>query len=216
MIQMKVNIFGATGFSGQGILAEALKQGHEVTTLVRDASKIPIKHQNLTIVEGNVLDPQTVASVLHHQEAVIQCLGVGGKGDGKPSTFISDATKIIVDEMQMQKIKRLIAMSNVGAGNSIAFQPWFFTKIILPYFMKWLKVIIEDKNRMEPIIMNSNLDWTIVRCPNIVDKPAKGRCNATLDGKGLKLSITLSDLSKFMVEQLKQTAYIKQAPSVSN
>jgi putative NADH-flavin reductase len=213
---MKVIIFGATGFSGQAILANSIKQGHEVTILVRDASKIPIKHQNLTIVEGNVLNPQTVASVLHHQEAVIQFLGVGGKGDGKPTTFISDATKIIVDEMQNQKIKRLIAMSNVGAGNSIAFQPWFFTKIILPYFMKWLKVIIEDKNRMEPIIMNSNLDWTIVRCPNIVDKPAKGRCNATLDGKGLKLSITLSDLSKFMVDQLKQTSFIKQAPSVSN
>lgn len=213
---MKVTIFGATGFSGQAILAEALKQGHEVTILVRDTSKISIQHKNLTIVEGNVLDPQTVASILHHQEAVIQCLGVGGKGDGKPTTFISDATKVIVDEMQNQKIKRLIAMSNVGAGNSIAFQPWFFTKIILPYFMKWLKVIIEDKNRMEPIIMNSNLDWTIVRCPNIVDKPAKGRCNATLDGKGLKLSITLSDLSKFMVDQLKQTVFIKQAPSVSN
>ncbi len=213
---MKVTIFGATGFSGQAILANSIKQGHEVTILVRDASKIPIKHQNLTIVEGNVLNTQTVASVLHHQEAVIQCLGVGGKGDGKPTTFISDATKIIVNEMQNQKIKRLIAMSNVGAGNSIAFQPWFFTKIILPYFMKWLKVIIEDKNRMEPIIMNSNLDWTIVRCPNIVDKPAKGRCNATLDGKGLKLSITLSDLSKFIVDQLKPTAFIKQAPSVSN
>jgi len=48
---------------------------------------------------------------LHHQEAVIQCLGVSGKGDGKPTTFISDATKIIVDEMQNQKIKRLIAYS---------------------------------------------------------------------------------------------------------
>lgn len=213
---MKVIIFGATGFSGQGILAEALKQGHEVSILVRDASKISVKHKNLTLVEGNVLDTQMVASVLHHQEAVIQCLGVGGKGDGKTTTFISDATKVIVDEMQKQSIKRLIAMSNVGAGNSIAFQPWFFTKIILPYFMKWLKVIIEDKNRMEPIIMNSNLDWTIVRCPNIVDKPAKGTCNATLDGKGLKLSISLPDLSKFMVDQLKQTAFIKQAPSVSN
>ena len=213
---MKVTIFGATGFSGQGILAEALKQGHEVTILVRDASKVPFKHKNLTIVEGNVLDPQTVASILHHQEAVIQCLGVGGKGDGKPTTFISDATKVIIDEMQKQNVKRLITMSNVGAGNSIAFQPWFFTKIILPYFMKWLKVIIEDKNRMEPIIMNSALDWTIVRCPNIVDKPAKGTCNATLDGKGLKLSITLPDLSKFMVDQLQQTAFIKQAPSVSN
>jgi putative NADH-flavin reductase len=213
---MKVILFGATGFSGKSILAEALKHGHEITILVRDASKVDIKHKKLTIIEGNVLDPLTVASALHQQEAVIQCLGVGGKGDGKPTTFISDATKVIVDEMQKQNIKRLIAMSNVGAGNSIAFQPWFFTKIILPYFMKWLKVIIDDKNRMEPIIMNSNLDWTIVRCPNIVDKPSKGTCNATLDGKDLKLSVTLPDLSKFIIDQLTQTAFIKQAPSVSN
>jgi putative NADH-flavin reductase len=173
---MKIVIFGATGFSGQAILAEAVKQGHEVTLLVRDASKIQNNYNHIKIVEGNVLDPEAVASVLHHQEAVIQCLGVGGKGDGKPTTFISDATNIIVNEMHKKNIKRMIAMSNVGAGNSVAFQPWFFTKIILPYFMKWLKVIIEDKNRMEPIIMNSNLNWTIVRCPNIVDKPAKGRC----------------------------------------
>jgi putative NADH-flavin reductase len=213
---MKVTIFGATGFSGQAILAEALKQGYEVTILVRDASKVQIKHKNLKIIEGNVLDPQTVASVLHNQEAVIQCLGVGGKGDGKPTTFISDAMKVIVDEMQKQQIKRLIAMSNVGAGNSFAFQPWFFTKIILPYFMQWLKVIIDDKNRMEPMIMNSNLDWTIVRCPNIVDKAAKGKCNAILDGKGLKLSVTLPDLSKFMVDQLPETTFYKQAPCVSN
>ncbi len=213
---MKVTIFGATGFSGKSILAETLKQGLEVTVLVRDASKVQIKHKNLRVVEGNVLDAPTVASVLNHQEAVIQCLGVGGKGDGKPTTFISDATKVIVDEMQKQQIKRFIAVSNVGAGNSIAFQPWFFTKIILPYFMQWLKVIIDDKNRMEPIIMNSNLDWTIVRCPNILDKPAKGNCNATLDGKGLKLSITLPDLSKFIVDQLRDTTFNKQAPCVSN
>ena len=213
---MKVIIFGATGFSGQAILAETIKQGHDVTVLVRDSSKVKINHNNLRIVEGNVLDSQKVAFVIQNQEAVIQCLGVGGKGDGKPTTFISDATKIIVDEMKKQNIKRLIALSNVGAGNSIAFQPWFFTKIILTYFMKWLKVIIDDKNRMEPIIMNSNLNWTIVRCPNIVDKPAKGKYKATLDGKGLKLSITLDDLSKFMVGQLKETTFNKQAPCVSN
>jgi len=213
---MKVVLFGATGFSGKAILNEALLKQHEVTILVRNKSAISIDAKNLTVVEGNVLDKNTVAEVLKNCDAVIQCLGVGGKGDGKPTTFISDATKIIVEEMEKQQIKRLIALSNVGAGNSISFQPWFFTKIILPYFMKWLNVLIDDKNRMEPIIMNSELDWTIVRCPNIVDKPAKGTCNATLDGKGLKLSITLPDLSKFMVDQLKQTAFIKQAPSVSN
>lgn len=213
---MRVLLLGATGYSGKAVLAEAIKQGHKVTVLVRDASKVPIQHTNLTIVEGDVLDPRVVASVLHKQQAVIQCLGLGGKGDGKPSTFISDATKIMVAEMEKQNVKRLIAMSNVGAGNSIAFQPWFFRKIILPYFMKWLQAIIDDKNRMEPIIMDSNLDWTIVRCPNIVDKPTRGGCIATLDGKGLKLSVTLEDMAKFMLLQLTDDIFVKQAPSISN
>lgn len=213
---MKVVIFGATGFSGQAILKETLSQQHQVTVLVRNKSTILIQDKNLTIVEGNVMDTHTVSEVLKNSDAVIQCLGVGGKGNGKPTTFISDATKIIVEEMEKQHIKRLIAMSNVGAGNSVAFQPWIFTKIILPYFMKWLKVLIDDKNRMEPFIMNSKLDWTIVRCPNIVDKPTKGYCNATLDGKGLKLSITLVDMATFMVNQLTDNIFSKQAPSISN
>jgi putative NADH-flavin reductase len=213
---MKVVIFGATGFSGKAILKEALSQQNHVTVLVRSKSAILIQDENLHIVEGNVLDRNTVAGVLNNCDAAIQCLGLGGKGSGKFTTFISDATKIIVEEMEKQRIKRLIAMSNVGAGNSVSFQPWIFTKIILPSFMKWLQVIIDDKNRMEPIIMNSELDWTIVRCPNIVDKTSKGNVHATLDGKGLKLSITLGDMAQFIIHQLKDSAYYRQAPSVSN
>jgi putative NADH-flavin reductase len=213
---MKVAVFGATGFSGRAILLEALKQGHDVSILVRDASKIKIKDQKLRIVEGNVMDSQVVASILHHQDAVIQCLGVGGKGDGKPTTFISEANKIIVDEMEKQKMSRLIAMSNVGAGNSLSFQPWLFTNFILPYFMKWLKVIIDDKNRMEPTIMNSELEWTIVRCPNIIDKTPKGNVHPTLEGKGLKLTVTLGDMAEFIIHQLTDSTYLRQAPSVSN
>jgi putative NADH-flavin reductase len=213
---MKIVIFGATGFSGKAILKETLSQQHQVTVLVRNKSSILVQDKNLNIVEGNVLDKHTVAEVLKNSDAVIQCLGVGGKGNGKLTTFISDATKIIVEEMEKQQIKRLIAMSNVGAGNSISFQPWIFTKIILPYFMKWLKVLIDDKNRMEPIIMNSELDWTIVRCPNIVDKTPKGNVHATLDGKGLKLAVTLGDMAEFIVQQLINASYSKQAPSISN
>ena len=213
---MKLVIFGATGFSGQVILKLALSKGFQVTVLVRNKSAITIQNENLTVIQGNVLDSNDVKKALEHQDAVIQCLGVGGKGNGKPTTFISDATKVIVEEMEKQQIKRLIAMSNVGAGNSLAFQPWFFTKIILPYFMKWLKVIIDDKNRMEPIIMNSELDWTIVRCPNIVDKTPKDNIHATLDGKGLKLAVTLDDMAEFIINQITDNAYSRQAPSISN
>jgi putative NADH-flavin reductase len=213
---MKLVIFGATGFSGQAILKLAISKGFQVTVLIRNKSAITIQNENLTVIQGNVLDSDDVKKVLENQDAVIQCLGVGGKGDGKPTTFISDATKIIVEEMEKQQIKRLIAMSNVGAGNSLAFQPWVFTKIILPYFMKWLRVIIDDKNRMEPTVMNSELDWTIVRCPNIVDKSPKGNIHATLDGKGLKLAVTLGDMAEFIMHQLTDNTYSRQAPSISN
>lgn len=213
---MKIVIFGASGYSGRAILKEALAQNHQVTILVRSNVGVLFKHKNMTVIEGNVLDREIVNQILLNQDAVIQCLGVGGKGDGKPTTFISDATKIIIEEMEKNNVNKLIAMSNVGAGNSVAFQPWIFNKIILPYFMKWLKVLIDDKNRMEPRIMNSQLDWTIVRCPNIVDKPAKGNYKATLDGKGLKLSITLGDMAAFMVNQITNNTFSKQAPSISN
>jgi putative NADH-flavin reductase len=212
---MKVVIFGATGFAGNAILKEALAQNHQVTILVRNKSALSMNDKNLTIIEGNVMDRKKVSEVLEDQDAVIQCLGTGGKSV-KPATFVSDATKIIVDEMERSGVKRLIAMSNEGTGNSIGYQPWYFTRIILPYFMKWLKVVIDDKNRMEPIIMNSQLNWTIVRCPNIVNKPAKGSCHPTLDGKGLKLSITLGDMSTFMVQQLIDGGFSKQTPSISN
>jgi putative NADH-flavin reductase len=212
---MKVIIFGATGFAGNAILKEALAQNHQITILVRNKSAISIHDKRLTIVEGNVMDRNKVSEVLNNQEAAIQCLGAGGKSI-QPNTFISDATKIIVEEMEKLEVRRLIVMSNVGAGNSIDFQPWLFTNIILPYFMKWLKVVIDDKNRMESTIMNCQLNWTIVRCPNIVDKPAKERCHATLDGKGLKLSITLGDMATFLVQQLTDERFSKQAPSISN
>lgn len=213
---MNVVIFGATGYSGKEILREALAQQHHVSVLVRNAAALPFHNTNLSIVEGNVMDRKVVHTLLAGQDAVIQCLGIGGKGDGKPSTFISDASAIIVEEMQKQNVKRLIAMSNVGAGNSVAFQPWIFRRIILPYFMKWLHAIIEDKNRMEPIIMNSNLDWTIVRCPNITNKAARKNVVATLDGKGLGLSITNQDTASFIVRQLSDKTFSRQAPSISN
>jgi putative NADH-flavin reductase len=213
---MKVLLLGATGFSGRAVLAKALEQHHEVTVLVRNASRWKLRHPNLTILEGDALDRASVAKALRNQDAVFQCLGVGGKGDGKPNSFVSDATALLVEEMQQQQVKRLIAMSNVGAGNSMAFLPAFFTKIILPLTMKWLQAIIEDKNRMEPIIMNSRLDWTIARCPNILDKKARNTCHVSLDGKGLKWSITLPDMAEWMVGQLTDRTYIRQAPCISN
>lgn len=213
---MKVVIFGATGLVGKATLKTALEQNHQVTVLVRDAKKVSLKHKNLTVAQGNVMDSQTVNNVLKGQDAVIQTLGYNGKGNGKPTSFTTDATRIIVEAMRQNKVQRLIAMSVVGAGNSISFLPKIFTKLILPVFMKWFVYIIDDKNTMEPLVMNSELDWTIVRSITVKDKTETGKVNATLDGKNLKLAIAVGDVASFLSQQLTDKTFYRQAPVISN
>src|SRR3954453_13609534 len=51
---MKIAIIGASGKAGSLILKEAVSRGHEVTAIVRDASKL--KDTNVAVIEKNILD----------------------------------------------------------------------------------------------------------------------------------------------------------------
>lgn len=212
---MKVAIFGATGIVGSAITREALAQGHEVTVLTRDAGKVKIADDRLTVIEGDVTHRPTVRKVLEKQDAVIQSLGIGGKGNGRPTTFVSEANKIIMEEMSGMNVHRLIAISVIGAGNSLQFLPWIYRKL-MPVMMKWFQAIIDDKNRMEPMIEQSGLDWTIVRCTTVKDIPSKGHVAASLDGKGIRYSIAAPDMAKFVVGQLSDSRFLLKTPVISN
>lgn len=213
---MKIVVFGATGIVGKAVVNEALAKGHEVTVLTRDARKVSIHHEHLHVAEGNVNDRSIVRSVLKGQEAVVQALGIGGKGDGQPTTFVSEANKIIMEEMERTGVRRLVAISAIGAGDSLTFLPWAYRKIVLPLFMKWFQAVIDDKNRMEPMIRKSGLDWTIVRCTTVKERPATGKVNATVNGRKLKFSISAADMAAFVVSQLSDDSFLRQAPTISN
>lgn len=213
---MKIVVFGATGIVGKSVVNEALKKGHEVTVLTRDARKVTTQNEHLHVVEGNVTDRNAIRNVLEGQEVVIQTLGIGGKGTGKPMSIVSEANKIIMTEMEQMNVKRLVAISVIGAGDSLTFLPWIYRKLVLPLFMKWFQAIIDDKNRMEAMIKKRELEWTIVRCTTIKERPGKGSIRATLDGKNIKFSITAEDMATFMVEQLTDDRFLKQTPAISN
>jgi NAD-dependent epimerase/dehydratase len=213
---MKIVVFGATGIVGRAVVNEALNKGHEITVLTRNARNVTVQHERLHVAEGNPTDRDAVRRVLEGQQAVIQTLGIGGKGDGKPTRFVSDTNGLIMEEMKRMNIRRLIAISVIGAGDSLTFLPWIYRKLVLPVFMKWFQAIIDDKNRMESMIRESGLDWTIVRCTTVKERAAKGRVHATLDGKGLTFSIAAADMACFLVEQLTDDRFLKQAPTISN
>ena len=82
--------------------------------------------------------------------------------------------------------------------------------------MKWYKVILDDKNRLEADVKQSGLDWVIVRSAGINEKPAKGSITASLDGKGVKTTITAEDMAHFVVNQITDDTFLLQTPTISN
>jgi putative NADH-flavin reductase len=73
---MNVLIFGATGGTGRSLVQQALAQGHVVTAFARDPEKIRARHENLRVVQGDILDYNSVEAAVTNQDAVVSALGV--------------------------------------------------------------------------------------------------------------------------------------------
>src|SRR5690606_29759688 len=68
---MNIAIIGASGKAGSLIMKEALKRGHQVTAVIRNATKI--QDQQVPIIEKNVLELNT--SDLRSFDVVINAFG---------------------------------------------------------------------------------------------------------------------------------------------
>lgn len=212
MVMSRIAVFGATGLTGGLVVKHALDQGHEVVALVRDPGRSILRHPRLSVISGSPISATDVERCLQAADAVIHCLGIGGKGDGQPSTLISDSVKVVLSAMQRHGVPRIVCMSNVGAGGS---GTWFANRIVIPLFLRWLIPIIEDKNRMESALRASAVDWVSVRLPNIVvgaNKPIR----MSTDGRGIGLSITAESAASFLLEQASSAEHLRSAPSISN
>jgi len=209
---LKIVVFGASGLTGGRVVDMALKNGHEVVALTRDASKISNRSKNLEIMEGNPASSADVEKALCNADAVIHCLGIGGKGTGGATSLVSDSVKVVLTEMQKTGVRRLVCMSNVGAGGS---GPWYYNRVVLPIFLRWLKPIIDDKNTMESALRNSSAEWISVRLPNIVSGTAKP-VRVSKDGRDISFSITADSAAQFLLSQLTDSQWLRQTPSISN
>lgn len=208
---MKLLIFGATGSIGRQLVEQALEQEHTVTAFARDPVKLDIKHANLQVVQGDVMDLALVEKAVQGQDAVLCVLGSGGKRKG---TIRSEGTQHIIRAMEKAGIQRFICQTTLGAGDS-----WgnlnFFWKYIM--FGTILREVFADHERQENYVKQSGLDWTIVRPGAFVDGNRTGeyRHGFPVTDKTSKLKISRADVADFMLKQLTNDTYLRKTPSVS-
>ncbi|MGE5424603.1 MAG: NAD(P)-dependent oxidoreductase, partial [Syntrophothermus sp.] len=202
-----IAVFGAGGRTGLLTVFQALDKGHVVTAFARTPEKVTIKHKNLTIIQGNILDYEKVKEAVTGQDAIILTIGTTGR---KYTTELSDGTVNIIKAMKETGVKRLICMSSAGIlGNDGGF---VFGKIIMPLF---LKQVFQDKIRQMKVIMESDLEWVILRPTGLTDSPKTGKYKVSNGAPGGR-TVPRADVADFMLKLLTDKQYDGQLPSVSS
>ena len=206
---MKLLIFGSTGSIGRQLVRQALEHGHTVTAFARDPSKLDIKHDNLRVVQGDVMDLPSVEKALQGQDAVLCSLGAGRKG-----TVRSAGTRNIVRAMEKTGVRRFICQSTLGVGDS-----WDNLSFLWKYIMfrGLLRRAYADHVGQEDCVKKSHLDWTIVRPGAFADGGRTGEYRHGFPGtdKTTKLKISRADVADFMLKQLTDDTYLHKTPGLS-
>lgn len=208
----KVLVIGASRGIGLKTVEALLAAGYEVRALARHAHAIAISDPRLEKLDGDALDAGTVERALTGVDAVIQSLGVsfGPETVLKGTTLFSKATRVLVDAMRATGVKRLVAVTGLGAGDSRGHGGFLYDSVIFPLV---LKRVYDDKDIAEQIIKKSSLDWTIVRPGILTDAPASGGYRVLVEPASWRGgSIARADVADFLTKQVADSALVGKTP----
>ncbi len=206
---MRLIIFGSTGSVGRLLVEQALQDNHLVTAFVRDPAKLSVSHSNLSIIQGDVLDYLSVEKAIKNQEVVLCTIGAGSKGNVR-----AEGTRNIIRAMENNGVRRLICQSTLGAGDSKGNLNFFWKHVM---FGMLLKQAYKDHELQENYVIQSKLDWTIVRPAAFTDGNRTGnyRHGFGPHEKDLTLKISRADVADFILNQIRQNAYLRKTPGQS-
>ncbi len=208
---MKLVVFGATGGTGLRVVEQSLAKSYEVTAFVRGEPGPLANLAGVRIVQGDVLNPEDVVCAVAGQDAVISVLGVAGNGR---APIVSEGNRNIVNAMKKLGIERLIVQSAHGAAES-AREIFLPVRLVMRGWL--LRNPFIDKDRMERIVKESGIKWTIVRPTRLTNAPATGRYRAGEHIRlGLSPSISRSDVADFLIKQIESQEYLNKKPTVTS
>jgi nucleoside-diphosphate-sugar epimerase len=209
---MQLTIFGATGRAGSAITEKALADGHFVTAFVRNPSKLTVEHEHLTVVQGDATDPAAVERAVYGTDAIISALASSASKKIAESKPLTRGTQNIIDAMKSCGVHRLI----ITAGQVI-YQPGDAPDIRF----KLLKVIVNllspasyaDTVSSVSAALASDTDWTVVRMGRAAYAPPIG-VKAGYVNKEMGIGITRADAAAFILKEVLERKYVRQAPAI--
>jgi putative NADH-flavin reductase len=208
---MNITIIGASAGIGLEAVKRGLDRNHSIMTLSRSDIEIEEKKW-LKVIIGDATNKADLLSSIQNADAIIVTLGTGKNMNA--TTLFSDFAQLMVEIQKENKIDvPFIFVTGFGAGESKNYVPWL-VKMFLKYF---LKDVYADKTKMEEIITNSDLNWTVVRPGRLLDEELteKYRIENKLF-KGINIGgINRTDVADFLIKQAEEQTELKKYIALS-
>jgi putative NADH-flavin reductase len=202
--RLTLAVLGSTGGTGRHVVSRALQNGHDVVALVRRPDSFDPTSGLREVVVPDVSDVGAVTEAIRGVDVVISALGGTGTGT---TTVCTDTVRALIPAMNSIAVARLIVVSAHGVLETR--DGSLYSRAV------WLGVgeKMKDKETMEPLLVASDLDWTIVRPPMLKDTPATGTY-VTGDDLPIRLwhAISRADLADFLVLEAEESRYVRRYP----
>jgi putative NADH-flavin reductase len=171
----RIAVIGSTGRTGRLVLEEGLRRGYSMTAFSRRPEELAGVQGLQAVIAGDGRRHEDIQRAVVGQDAIISIVGAPGRG---PTTVMSDVMRAIIDGMRASGVRRLVAVSASAVEGR---RPWILINLV-----RWLlRKPYADFLRMERIVAESGLDWTIVRPPYLSNGPATRRVRIEAGRKDL-------------------------------
>ncbi|HEY2644178.1 MAG TPA: SDR family oxidoreductase [Galbitalea sp.] len=213
---MRITVFGANGGTGRLLVAQAADAGHEVTAVTRHPELFPVEHGNLTVFAGDATDFDSTRAAIQGSDVVLSSLGV--PYSRKPISIYSVGTANLVRAMKQAGVGRLAVVSSSATDPAVRHLDsgggFFFEKVLKPVIGNTFgKTLYDDMLRMENLVRDSDLDWTIVRPSGLFHTDSVTDYLTGADFvKGQYTS--RADLADFLLRQASETEFVRRAAAL--
>jgi putative NADH-flavin reductase len=211
---MKLVVLGSTGGCGVELVQQAYARGHEVTAVAR-------RHQEglppgVRGVVADILDADRLAEVIARHDAVLCAVGLRLPGLApwaRPEVpdLLSRLGPALVQAMRATELRRVMAISAGGVGDSYTRMPWAFRTFIRTTA---LRLAYAELEQFEATLLGSGLDVCMVRPTGLTNGSTTGQVKVYRDCVGMA-QISRADVAAFMLDHVGLMTWPWRTPLIT-
>ncbi len=209
--RLSLVVLGATGGTGLELVKQALARDHVVTAFVRCPERLKEFEDRIIVKPGDLLNSRELQEVIQSHDAVLSGFGPRVPVSKADANLLEGFARALTTALPAAGVRRVIV-------ESVAF---LFKDSILPpaYLLGRLFFprTVADASAMERIFANTDLDWTMVRPPELTNKPFTGKYRVReghLPRFGLKIS--RADVADLMLKLAESGTSIRKVVGIAN